>query len=103
MTHMPKNEDVTPAHVCPGMRIQVIDIVQPPGIGIPPVADMDFDQRTVTAVLTMKSNTMTPMNVRPESRSERKCVRSETRDSGEGSREGHDAVLVSNLCRGIQG
>jgi hypothetical protein len=36
MTHMPKNEDVTPAHVCPGMRIQVIDIVQPPGIGIPP-------------------------------------------------------------------
>lgn len=52
MTDMPKNEDVMPAHVCPGMRIQVIDIVQPPGTGIPHVADMDFDQRTVAAVLT---------------------------------------------------
>lgn len=52
MTHMPKNEDVTPAQVRPGMRIQVIDIVQPPGIGIPSLADMDFDQRTVAAVLT---------------------------------------------------
>jgi hypothetical protein len=29
------------AHVCPGISIHAIDIIQPPGIGISPIADMD--------------------------------------------------------------
>jgi hypothetical protein len=39
--HMPRNDAAALGHVCPGIRIHVIDIVQPPGIGIPPIADMD--------------------------------------------------------------
>jgi hypothetical protein len=37
--HIAKNVLAAPAHVCPGMRIQVIDIVQPPGMTIPPGID----------------------------------------------------------------
>ena len=40
-THMPTNVSAASDHVCPGMRIHAIDIVQPPGIGIPPMADID--------------------------------------------------------------
>jgi hypothetical protein len=38
-------------HVCPGIHIHAIDIVQPPGIGISPIADMDAHQTIVTAAL----------------------------------------------------
>jgi hypothetical protein len=37
--HIAKKATAAPAHVCPGMRIQVIDIVQPPGMTIPPDID----------------------------------------------------------------
>ena len=47
--HMPRNDAAAPAHVCPGIRIHAIDIVQPPGMGIPPIADMDVHQAIVTA------------------------------------------------------
>ena len=30
-THMPRNDTAAPDHVCPGIRIHAIDIVQPPG------------------------------------------------------------------------
>src|SRR5439155_511699 len=30
---MPRNDAAAPGHVCPGIRIHAIDIVQPPGIG----------------------------------------------------------------------
>jgi hypothetical protein len=43
-------------HVCPGIRIHAIDIVQPPGIGISPIADMDAHQTIVTAALAAKSS-----------------------------------------------
>lgn len=37
--HMAMNEAAAPAQVCPGIFIQVMDMVQPPGMGMPP--DMD--------------------------------------------------------------
>ncbi len=46
---MPRNDAAAPGHVCPGIRIHAIDIVQPPGIGISPIADMDVHQTIVSA------------------------------------------------------
>ena len=48
---MPRNDAAALGHVCPGIRIHAIDIVQPPGIGISPIADMDPHQTIVTAAL----------------------------------------------------
>src|SRR5919106_5710879 len=59
-THMPRNDAAAPGHVCPGMRIHAIDIVQPPGIGIPPIADIDAHQTIVSAALAVKSSAETP-------------------------------------------
>jgi hypothetical protein len=64
-THMPTNDTAATGHLCPGMRIQTIDIVQPPGIGIPRI-DMGPHQIIVSAVLVAKSNAMTPTKVRWE-------------------------------------
>jgi hypothetical protein len=58
---MPRNDAAAPGHVCPGIRIHAIDIVQPPGIGISP-ADMDPDQTIVSAALAAKSSAETPKN-----------------------------------------
>ena len=69
-THMPRNDAAAPGHVCPGIRIHAIDIVQPPGIGIPPIADMDVHQTIVTAALAANSSAETPRNARWEGRSE---------------------------------
>jgi hypothetical protein len=54
------NVAATPGHVCPGIRIHVIDIVQPPGISMPPIADMDADHIVVNVALAAKSNAETP-------------------------------------------
>src|SRR5580698_616622 len=69
-THMPRNEAAAPGQLCSGIRIQSIDIVQPPGILISPIVDMDAHQRTVTAALTAKKIADTPTKVRREARSE---------------------------------
>src|ERR1051326_7786590 len=69
-THMPRNDTAAPVHVCPGIRIHAIDIVQPPGIGISPIADMEAHQTIVTAALAAKSSAETPKNARREARSE---------------------------------
>src|SRR5919204_5142829 len=69
-THMPRNDTAAPGHVCPGIRIHAIDIVQPPGIGISPIADMDMHQTIVTAALAAKSSAETPRNACWEARSE---------------------------------
>src|ERR1051326_2819966 len=37
---MMRNDAVALIHVCPGIRIHIIDIVHPPGIGISPMAIM---------------------------------------------------------------
>ena len=63
-THMPRNAAAAAGHVCPGIRIHAIDIVQPPGIGIPPIADMDAHQAIVPAALAAKTSAETPRNVR---------------------------------------
>src|SRR2546425_6096622 len=67
---MPRNDAAAPGHVCPRIRIHAIDIVQPPGIGISPIADMDAHQTIVTAALAAKSSAETPKNACWEARSE---------------------------------
>src|SRR5258708_6058642 len=69
-THMPRNDAAAPGHVCPGIRIHAIDIVQPPGIGISPIADMDALQTIVPTALAAKSSAETPKNACWEARSE---------------------------------
>jgi hypothetical protein len=69
-THIPRNDAAAPGHVCPGIRIHAIDSVQPPGIGIPPIADMDVHQTIVTAALAAQSSAETPRNACWEARSE---------------------------------
>ena len=64
---MPRNDAAAPGHVCPGIRIHVIDIVQPPGMGIPPIADMDAHRAIVAAVLATKRNAEAPQNARSQS------------------------------------
>ena len=53
-THMPGNDAAAPGHVRPA----ILDIVQPLGVGISPLADMD--QTIVTAALAAKRGTETP-------------------------------------------
>ena len=64
------NDAAASGHVCPGIRIQVIDIVQPPGIGISGIADMDAHQTMVSAALVAKSEAEMPTKARREVRSE---------------------------------
>jgi len=52
---MPRNDAAAPGHVCPGIRIHAIDIVQPPGIGISPIADMDVHQMIVSACWLLRA------------------------------------------------
>jgi len=68
---MPINDAAAPRLVCPGIRIHAIDIVQPPGIVISPIADMELHQRIVNKVLTTKSRAESPKNALWEIRSER--------------------------------
>jgi hypothetical protein len=67
---MQRNDAAAPGHVGPGIRIHAIDIVQPPGIGISPIADMDAHQKIVAAALAAKSSAETPKNACWEARSE---------------------------------
>jgi len=67
---MPRNDAAAPGHVCPGIRIHAIDIVQPPGIGISPIADMEAHQSVVSAALAAKSSAETPKKAWWEARSE---------------------------------
>jgi hypothetical protein len=52
---MPSHEAAVAAHVWSGIRIQAIDIVQPPGIGIP-IADMEEPQTIVNVVLAANNS-----------------------------------------------
>src|SRR4029434_2471244 len=68
--HMPRNDAAVVGHISLGIRIHAIDIVQPPGIGISPIADMDVHQTIVTAALAAKSNAETRKKARRDARSE---------------------------------
>jgi hypothetical protein len=67
-----------PGHVCPGIRIQVIDIARSPGtitgMSISPMPDMEAHQTIVTVALAAKSKAKTPKKARREDRSETMCV-----------------------------
>src|SRR5882672_29234 len=67
---MPLNDAAAPGQVCPGMRIHAIDIVQPPAIGISPIADMEAHQTMATDALTTKSSAETPRKACCEARAE---------------------------------
>ena len=69
-TYMPRKDAAAPDHVCPGIRIHAIDIVQPPGIGMPPIDDMDAHHAIVSAALAAKSSAVTPKKARWEPRPE---------------------------------
>src|SRR5271166_1439485 len=68
-THMPRNDEAAASHVCPHIGIHAIDIVQPPGIGISPIAGIDAHQTTVTA-LAATSSAETPTKAWREVRSD---------------------------------
>src|ERR1700716_4400088 len=68
-THMPRNDAPAPGHVCPHIRVHAIDIVQLPGIGISPIADMEAHQTIVTAALAANSSAETPKKARSDVRS----------------------------------
>jgi hypothetical protein len=61
---MRRNDAAAPVQVSPGIRIHAIDILQPPGIGISPIDDMDAHQTIVTAALAAKSSTDIPKKAR---------------------------------------
>jgi len=61
---MSRKDAVAPGHVCPHIGIHAIDIVQPPGIGISPIADMDARQTIVSAAVAAKSSADTPRKAR---------------------------------------
>jgi hypothetical protein len=67
-THMATNEAAKPGHVCPGIRIHAIDIDQPPGIGISPIADIDVHQTIVTAAPTTNTSAQTAKKARCHTR-----------------------------------
>src|SRR5258707_7882506 len=69
-THMQRNDAAAPGHVCPGIRIHAIDIVQSPGIGISAIADMEAHRMIVTAPLAAKSSAEMPKKACWEARSE---------------------------------
>src|SRR5689334_8596887 len=68
MTHMPRNDAAATAQPWPG--IHAIDIVQPPGIFMPSMADIDAPQAMVPAALAANSSPETPRNACREARSE---------------------------------
>jgi hypothetical protein len=63
-------EAAAPAHVCPAIGLHAIDIVQPPGISISPVADIEVHQMVVTTVQMTESIVTMPTKVRREAFSE---------------------------------
>src|SRR4029453_9720014 len=65
-TQRPRKDAAASGHVFPGIRIHVIDIVQPPGIGISPIAAMDAHQTIVSAVLVAKRSAAAPRNASRE-------------------------------------
>ncbi len=67
---MPRKDAAAPSHACPGISIPAIDIVQPPGIGMSPISDMDPHQLIVIAALTKKSSAETAKKARSEACSE---------------------------------
>jgi hypothetical protein len=60
---MPTNDAAALDHDCPGIRIQAIDMVQPPGIDMLPISDIDPHHATVTVAQAAKRSAETPKKV----------------------------------------
>jgi hypothetical protein len=56
---MPTNDAATPGHVCPHMGVHIVDMLQPPGMGISPIVDMDAQAAMAAVALTANSNPQT--------------------------------------------
>src|SRR5271165_2034513 len=67
---MPRNDAAAPGHVWPHIGVHAIDIAQPPGIGISPIAELKARAMIVTAALAAKSSAETLKKARREARSE---------------------------------
>jgi hypothetical protein len=61
--HMPRNVAVASGHDWPGIRIHAMDIVHPPGMGMPPAGDMPMHQATVAAPLPRNNKAEAAQNV----------------------------------------
>ena len=73
--HIARNAAPAAGQDCPGMRIQVIDIVQPPGMGMFAIDAIEAHQCVVTTTLAANSKAAAPMKGRSLSRAT--SVRSE--------------------------
>src|SRR5437870_3317188 len=71
-THIPINVVPAASQVCPAILIHAMDMVQPPGIGIP--SDIDQQVPIVIPALARNSNALLPRNVRSFSRLARRST-----------------------------
>jgi hypothetical protein len=62
--HIPRNVAAAPDQDCPGIRIHAIDMVQPPGMVMPGIDDMDAHHDRVSAALPRNSSAADTMNPR---------------------------------------
>jgi len=58
---MPANDTAASNQVCPHIGAQSADIVQPPGMGVPPIGSIDAHQTNVAAALAAKSSDEAPI------------------------------------------
>jgi hypothetical protein len=66
---MPRNDVAASDHVCPHIRVHAIDSVQPPGIGLSPIADIDAHHQIVPVALAANSDAVAPKKALCETRS----------------------------------
>src|SRR5215471_2306988 len=99
---MPRNDAAASGHVCPHIGIHAIDIVQPPGIGISPIADMDTDASIVAAELAAKSSAETPKKARSDACPEttRASMTREMTRSGLAGRDIASAMMQCSVSSG---
>ncbi|HEX5475120.1 MAG TPA: hypothetical protein VFX12_10700 [Vicinamibacterales bacterium] len=58
--HISTNDPAADGHVCPGIRIHIIDSLQPPGIGMPAMEADAVHQPIVAAQLPARTSADTP-------------------------------------------
>src|SRR2546426_6964417 len=68
-THIPMNEAAAPRALWPGIRIHVIDMIQPPGMRMPP--GMDPHQRMTAPALTTNTRALAARNPHPRAETAR--------------------------------
>ena|SRR6516165_6461397 len=74
-SHIPMKEAAAPSHVCVGILIHAIDMVQPPGIAMP--LSIELVQRVVVAALAMNNSPLVTKKVESLCASERTASNAE--------------------------